>query len=102
MTITEDELNEYLSVKTIEGYLTRQIECADGTKMSVQTGRCHYCMPRDDQGPWYKVEVMCDSAPKTWREWQDGDGSNVYGYVPIHRVVSLINRRGGTTLEKGK
>lgn len=101
MKITAEQLNEYLSVKTIEGYLVRCIECADGTLLSVQTSRCHYCSPRDDKGPWCKVEVMVQvgSAPKSWREWEDGDGSKLYGYIPIERVVALINRRGGTTLE---
>jgi hypothetical protein len=67
--------------------------CADGTTMSVQASRNHYCEPRDNSGPYSHVEVLCCGVVPTWSEY--GDGEDLYGYIPIELVVEEIDRRGG-------
>jgi hypothetical protein len=83
--------------------LIKRLELADGESVSVQTGRTHYCSPRDNHGPWYTVEVGYPSVDpgEKWKEYFDGDWDtqdhtdSVYGYVPINMVVDFINEHGG-------
>lgn len=79
--------------------------CADGTTLSVQASRFHYSTPRQDEGPYTRVEVgyIEDkngeriTPPESWREYADGDEfpNAVYGYVPIELVEALIAEHGG-------
>jgi hypothetical protein len=63
-----------------ESYYSRQsirprIVCKDGTSLSVQASRTHYCKPRyDDCIPYFSVEVGFPSIrpPEEWREYFDG------------------------------
>lgn len=89
-----------------------QVTCADGTKLSVQASRGHYCIPRDDRGPYTHVEVMGD-GPWHWLKYLDGEGprlifsfkrrrlyydpgwDGVYGYVPYQKVAAFIIRHSG-------
>lgn len=61
--------------------------------MSVQASHFHYCRPREDQGPYSRVEVMHPDAPESWGEYSDWE--NVYAYVPIEVVAAEIDRLGG-------
>lgn len=83
--------------------LVARLQCADGTTLSVQASRFHYCTPRGDTGPYSRLEVGYPSAepPRTWREYFDGDWENddhkesVYGYVPVGKIAWFIRRHGG-------
>lgn len=54
---------------------TPRVICNDGETLSVQAGQCIYCTPRDDFGPWDKVEVGFPSVtpPDSWEEYYDGE-----------------------------
>ena len=101
----KDKLNKMLDGVEIDsrygmrGHLPR-IECVDGTSLSVQAGRTHYCSPRDNNGPWSKVEIgfpsitPSDAIMEYCEDSSDPTGT-VYGYVPIELVCDFINDHGG-------
>ena len=74
------------------------IFCADGTKVSVQASHTHYCTPRNDTGPYTRLEVGYPSAdpPEAWAKYADGEyPSDVYGYVPVAMIREFIEAHGG-------
>jgi len=74
------------------------IETASGTVLSVQASDFHYCLPRDDVGPYTHVEVEHPDAPEEWVprcSWKP-----VYAYVPIEVVAAEIDRLGGFAEEQ--
>lgn len=84
---------------------TPLIHCMDGTTLSVQAGKNVYSVPRDNEGPWYKVEVGYPSKhlPQL-DEFKDGNDADdptgcVYGYVPIEVVEEAIASCGGICWE---
>lgn len=83
-------------VKIIEGCDYKEISppvvCADGARLSVQASRDHYCCPRDNYGPYTKVEVWNATHRVTEFKYSDDDPS---AYVSIHDVVKLIDNHGG-------
>ena len=95
--------DEMLANKKPEGkrdHVANRIMCVDGTKISVQASHTHYCSPRDDNGPWHKVECGYPSAapPDTWEEYAeewDTPTSTVYGWVPVELVREFIKGHGG-------
>lgn len=98
---TLEKLQMHLASPTIHqsssGYFHKDVappvRCADGTTMSVQASRSHYCSPRENSGPYTEVEVWnCGEVP-AWAEY--GDGEDPYAYLPIELVVEEIDRRGG-------
>ena len=84
--------------------IARKVTCKDGLQLSVQGSSFHYCSPRDDEGPYTRVEVGFIemngeqfAPPEQWREYADGDEfpTSVYGYVPVDLVHALIAEHGG-------
>lgn len=73
-----------------------RIECADGFSFSVQAGRHLYSTPREDlkDGAYTHVEVGFPSG-KSRRLAAHGGGPDVWGYVPIKLVLTVINEHGG-------
>lgn len=77
-----------------------RLECVDGFSVSMQADEFKYCSPRDNSGPWYKVELGFPSAVPTdevmeYAENKDDPTGTVYGYVPIQVVARLIDEHGG-------
>ena len=97
---TFDHLQKHLATEIIAKFgmpykiLAASVKCADGTTLSVQASRFHYCTPREDKGPYIEVEVWCVSAPVTEFEYSDDAPS---AYVPIEDVVRFIDNHGGMT-----
>lgn len=100
-----DYVNDYLAKHKARirasgqsGYVVPQLFCADGTKLSVQASRGHYCFPREDDGPWSHVEVWCVYGP-SGRDVRvpsfGNDHDNPYAYVPVELVNKFIHRHGG-------
>ena len=71
----------------------------DGNTMSVQASRCHYCIPREDSGPWSHVELADPTfTPELIMEYCEDPyrpTATVYGFVPIGLVDCLANLHGG-------
>jgi len=77
----------------------RQVICADGLSMSVQASTTAYCNPRNDEGPYYSVEVGFPSYPlmelREYAEDPNDMENTVYGWVPLELVRKIIYVRGG-------
>ena len=79
--------------------------CNDGTSLSIQASRTHYCKPRCDEGPYYQMEVgyIQDAngdtlaPPESWGAYTDGPEflNDVYGYVPVELIDAFIAEHGG-------
>ena len=95
---TLDKLQSKLagSVRTVGSYKYKDtadnVECADGTTVSVQASESHYCTPRADKGPYTHVEVWLATAPVTEFDY-DEEGPSAY--VPIEKVIEFIDNHGG-------
>ena len=72
----------------------------DGTSLSVQASEHSYSSPRDNKGPYTKVEVgfPSETPPEAWKEfaedWDNPTGT-VYGYIPLTMVMLHIGAHGG-------
>ena len=74
----------------------KHVVCKDGFNMSVQAGESAYSDPRDNKGPYSHVEIGFPSShSELLRPYMDGDGSDLYGYVPVHVVQMVIDRHKG-------
>lgn len=76
-----------------------RIKLADGTDISVQASRGHYCSPREDYlGHYYEVEVGFPEDIAYFHEYAEmykGEYSGVAGWVPLDVVNAYIHERGG-------
>lgn len=79
-----------------------KVICADGFTMSVQASSSHYCSPRDNEGPYVSVEIGFPSERvEEFMDYIDGNRDDtdptdtVYGWVPVHVVVEVIDQHGG-------
>ena len=82
-----------------------RVICSDGVSLSIQASRTHYCEPRDDEGPYYEMEVgyIQDAngdtlaPPESWLPYADRTEFPivVYGYVPIELIDAFIAEHGG-------
>jgi len=102
--MTEAELQAHMKSGVRNGSCgrnpARRIVCADGFHMSVQASDGHYCEPRNDDGPYTRVEVGFPSEYDLLLDayrGEDGD-TDVYGYVPVPIVLEVIRRHGGVKL----
>ena len=82
-----------------------RVRCADGAILSVQASKSHYCLPRDNHGPYTAVEVGYPSPapPESWNEFADstpgGRVGGIYSYVPVELVYEFIEAHGGEVQE---
>lgn len=71
-----------------------RLECRDGFSVSVQASSYHYCIPRDDKGPYTHVEVGLPSEDcPTLKPYRDS--ADVYAYVPVGVVWEILLAHGG-------
>lgn len=72
------------------------ITCADGFSFSVNASRGGYCIPREDVGPYVRVEIGYPSGPlpSEWDQYQD-PGQPIYGWVPVDLARALVSAHGG-------
>jgi len=78
--------------KPVSLQYSTEVECADGTTISVQASRFHYSTPRSDCGPYTHVEVWLATAPVTEFDY---DKEYPSAYIPIEKVVEFIDNHGG-------
>lgn len=104
MSITQDWLDATREEVGISGYRFLKIRpryvCADGFSVSIQASRTHYCTPREDIGPYDKVELGYPSERvEALMPYIDGDPDGdewetVYGCVPVDVVDAVIGAHG--------
>lgn len=81
--------------------IRRLLRLADGSTLSVQASRSHYCTPRNDSGPWIAVEVCGPEYIDGWAvDGSSLDGRWCYGHVTVEDVDAYIRARGGL-VERG-
>ena len=84
------------------------IRCLDGFSMSVQASGTHYCLPRQDNAEYYEeVEVGYPSQEEELlTPWAELGATNeldlplteqIYPYVPVDVIATVILRHGGIT-----
>jgi len=83
------------------GRLFPEIVCKDGFQMSVQASDFHYSKPSTAENHmlalYEKVEVGYPNQPEELlTHYESGEGSNVFGYVPMEVVRKIIRKHGGT------
>lgn len=75
------------------------IKTASGLELSIQASEMHYCEPRNNRGPWTKVEIgfpnrYIEELIKYADDPETPTGT-VYGYVPIKLAAKIILDNGG-------
>lgn len=102
------KLTSYDAAGNIPGI--KPIYCGDGVlNMSVQASRKHFCFPKNNEGPYTRVEVGFPSVvpPQTWKEYCVGNNydkkpcDSVFANVPLELVASFIDLHGGIKAEAG-
>jgi len=98
-----DPVNHHLATAPRDPMLGNRsrMVLADGTSLSVQASRSHYCDPRADEGPWDAVEVGFPSRvieellPFADQMSEALPTDMVYGWVPVKVLNAIIAACGG-------
>ncbi len=82
------------------GIVMPRLILKDGVSLSVQASEHSYSSPRDNKGPYTKVEVgfPSEAPPEAWKEFAEEWGKptgTVYGYIPLTLVMLYIGAHGG-------
>lgn len=79
-----------------------QLLLADGTSVSIQASKFHYCEPREDFDTYHKYTEFELGFPNCvieeimpYVEDEDNPTSTVYGYVPSEVIDAFVRRCGG-------
>jgi hypothetical protein len=79
--------------------INKLLVCADGFQLSVQGGQSAYSKPREKRLNIYAYDSMeiitSELLPSEFKDYQDGEGSQIYGYVPVEMIESLLASHGG-------
>tara|TARA_Y100000593_G_scaffold94032_1_gene191293 strand:- start:67464 stop:67850 length:387 start_codon:yes stop_codon:yes gene_type:complete len=89
----------------LEGYqMTKQLMLSDGTTISIQAGRTHYCFPRTDAPELdydfyseFEIGFPSREIPEILKYAEDPEcpTQTVYGWVPKEVIQDFINKAGG-------
>jgi hypothetical protein len=78
------------------------VKCSDGFSISIQASEYHYCQPRNNIGPYNKVEIGFPSEPESLLlPYIEALGENpdpcksVYAYVPSNIVIEILAKHNG-------
>lgn len=100
--MVSDKVNEYLLLTRKNSpmglpFVRPAITIADKLTLSIQASEFHYCIPRDNNGPYSHVEVAIveGGMPKILKPFWEGMPGGVCGYVPVERINYLIRKHGG-------
>jgi hypothetical protein len=87
----------------IEFKIREPIKCSNGLQLSVQASKNHYCIPKNDEGPYSHVEVYSyNLLIPNWNNPIHGYNSITgipehvtYYNVPVQRLLDLLYTSGG-------
>lgn len=91
-------------------HLTRPLKLKDGTTLSIQASRSHYCSPRGNH-PYHEYTTFEIGFPSSYikklapygEEQDDGESVNdIYVRVPSYVIEEIINDCGGVVGYKDK
>jgi hypothetical protein len=100
-------MDEGFTGKMGDGYsyqMCKSLLLADGTKLSIQAGRSHYCDPRTDStnGTYANYSEFEIGFPSRvielllpYAEDVDNPTDTVYAYVPKELIETIIKEAGG-------
>ena len=74
------------------------VTCADGFWISIQGHQGAYSKPCNICSVVYQYESMdvkVSAEISALKEYQNGDGSTNYGYVPVELIEALLVMHGG-------
>jgi hypothetical protein len=95
--ITEADLQAHLTNRLFKGRLSMVVHLDEGS-VSIQASKGHYSSPKDNLGPYTKVEVLLSDdakpGPRSWRPFAAGFDKRHFGYLPVHLLIPVLNRRG--------
>ena len=76
------------------------LKLSNGERLSIQASRGHHCEPRNDYGPYSKVEIsFSGKAPRYLTPYQN---DTIHSYVPVQLVTRLIEDCGGVVDEENE
>jgi len=98
-------LSSLLKLETPYIQIRPRIICSDGFSVSIQASSSHYCIPRNNTGPYTHFELGFPSEiVDEWIPYCEGHSESedprekVYPRVPIHLIVNELKLRGNVEL----
>ena len=99
-----------IKLRLTEAFQLRpRIICSDGFSVSVQASWAHYCIPRNNVGPFNHVEL---GFPSDFDEilFEYGEDSSelsdmrdtIFPHVPIEVLLTCLNNHGDFKFESGE
>mgnify|MGYP001552072057 FL=1 len=91
--------------KTSSNPINPRVILNSGASLSIQASSSHYCLPREDEGPYTHYEMgfpenLEESDLAMLEEFEEAPGEGVCPYVPKDVLKKIINRNGG--IKKGQ
>lgn len=83
--------------------LNNAIPFRDGL-ISIQASQYHYCIPKQDEGPYSAFEVAVFNrdgdriVEDQFKGHEDGDDAPVYGFVPVTKLIIALKEDGYSDL----
>lgn len=98
-------LEVLLKLKEPYVFIRPRIFCSDGFSVSIQASYSHYCIPRNNVGPYTHFEIGFPSEiVDSWmrycesRSEAEDPRQQIYSSVPIQLIVDELKRHGNAEL----
>lgn len=98
-------LSSLLKLETPYIQIRPRIICSDGFSVSIQASTYHYCIPRNNIGPYTHFELGFPSEiVDDWIPYCEGHSESedprekVYPRIPIHLIVNELKLHGNVEL----
>ena len=72
----------------------------NGGEISIQASEHHYCIPKQDEGPYSAFEIAVFNrkgdriVEDAFKGHEDGDDAPVYGFVPVTKLIMALKKDG--------
>jgi len=96
--MTPEEFQEFLRTPDPEcSHLTHPVILESGLELSIQRGYGWHSTRFPGKAEFYDVEVKASRRIASWAQYKSSvvSGAYIYAYVPVTKVIGLINRNGG-------
>jgi hypothetical protein len=89
-----DYVNEWFAKHPTE-YTRPAIVCKDGTVLSIQASKMHYCTPKESNAAHYTTAELGMFDGRWYRSLGPKQEDGIYGFASIEKLNAIIHRRGG-------